>query len=83
MDRLNPEFHRSRWLEAIWEPGACIYALPGGIDMIDISGDGDARLIAADLGISVQETARVLIYKYTHTYIYIYITFSFRLKVLL
>lgn len=59
MERSKPEFHRSRWLEAIWEPGARIYSLPGGIDMIDISGDGDARLITADLGNSIHDTARV------------------------
>lgn len=40
----------SRWLEAIWEPDANIYSLPGGIEMLDVSGDGDARFIAADIG---------------------------------
>lgn len=40
----------SRWLEALWEPSAGLFSLPGGLDMLDISGDGDARLICADLG---------------------------------
>lgn len=40
----------SRWLEALWEPSAGLFALPGGLDMLDVSGDGDARLICADLG---------------------------------
>ena len=64
MERLKPEFHKSRWLEAIWEPGARIYSLPGGIDMIDISGDGDARLITIDLGNSIQDTARVCLFSF-------------------
>ena len=41
----------SRWLEAIWEPGARLYTLPNGLDMVDVTGDGDARLICTDLGI--------------------------------
>lgn len=40
----------SRWLEALWEPSAGLFVLPGGLDMLDVSGDGDARLICADLG---------------------------------
>lgn len=40
----------SRWLEALWEPSAGLFSLPGGLDMLDVSGDGDARLICADLG---------------------------------
>lgn len=40
----------SRWLEALWEPAAKLYTLPNGLDMLDVSGDGDARLVCADLG---------------------------------
>ncbi|XP_043478263.1 Bardet-Biedl syndrome 1 protein homolog isoform X2 [Leptopilina heterotoma] len=59
MERSKPEFYKCRWLEAIWEPGTRIYSLPGGIDMIDISGEGDARLITADLGNLLQDTPRI------------------------
>ncbi|XP_051171319.1 Bardet-Biedl syndrome 1 protein homolog isoform X2 [Leptopilina boulardi] len=63
MERTKPEFQKSRWLQAIWEPGTRIYSLPGGIDMIDISGEGDARLITADLGNSLQDTPRIRVFK--------------------
>ena len=48
MERIG--LSTSRWLDAIWEPNTQIYALPKGIDMLDFTGDGDARLIIADLG---------------------------------
>jgi len=50
----------SRWLEALWEPSAGIFVLPGGLDMLDISGDGDARLICADLGAIESDSTKVL-----------------------
>jgi len=50
----------SRWLEALWEPSAGIFVLPGGLDMLDISGDGDARLICADLGAVESDSTKVL-----------------------
>ncbi|XP_015609578.1 Bardet-Biedl syndrome 1 protein homolog [Cephus cinctus] len=53
----------SRWLEAIWEPGARIYCLPGGLEMLDISGDGDARFIVADLGTGAAESAKIRVFK--------------------
>lgn len=69
MERTKPEFQKSRWLQAIWEPGTRIYSLPGGIDMIDISGEGDARLITADLGNSLQDTPRVRLILFIISYI--------------
>lgn len=47
----NISLRISRWLEALWEPGARLYTMPNGLDMVDITGDGDARLICADLGV--------------------------------
>jgi Bardet-Biedl syndrome 1 protein len=44
------DLNMSRWLDAIWKPNAQIYALPNGMDMMDLSGDGDAKLIIVDLG---------------------------------
>ena len=52
----------SRWLEAIWEPGAEIYSLPDGIEMLDVSGDGDARFIVADIGANPSDQAKVIIF---------------------
>jgi len=52
----------SRWLEALWEPSAGLFVLPGGLDMLDISGDGDARLICADLGAVGSDSTKVLIF---------------------
>lgn len=49
----------SRWLEALWEPSAGLFALPGGLDMLDVSGDGDARLICVDLGPVESDTTKV------------------------
>lgn len=49
----------SRWLEALWEPSAGLFTLPGGLDMMDISGDGDARLICADLGSVGNDSTKV------------------------
>lgn len=40
----------SRWLEALWEPATRLYTLPNALDMLDVSGDGDARLVCVDLG---------------------------------
>ncbi|XP_029177089.1 protein dispatched-like [Nylanderia fulva] len=53
----------SRWLEALWEPSAGLFALPGGLDMLDISGDGDARLICADLGPVGDDSTKIRVYK--------------------
>lgn len=51
----------SRWLEALWEPSAGLFALPGGLDMLDISGDGDARFICVDLGPVGNDSTKVCI----------------------
>ncbi|XP_026824793.1 Bardet-Biedl syndrome 1 protein homolog [Ooceraea biroi] len=53
----------SRWLEALWEPSAGLFILPGGLDMLDISGDGDARLICADLGPVGSDLTKIRVYK--------------------
>ncbi|XP_011691082.1 PREDICTED: Bardet-Biedl syndrome 1 protein isoform X1 [Wasmannia auropunctata] len=53
----------SRWLEALWEPSAGLFSLPGGLDMLDISGDGDARLICADLGPVGSDSTKIRVYK--------------------
>ncbi|XP_012527610.2 Bardet-Biedl syndrome 1 protein homolog [Monomorium pharaonis] len=53
----------SRWLEALWEPSAGLFSLPGGLDMLDISGDGDARLICADLGPVESDSTKIRVYK--------------------
>lgn len=49
----------SRWLEALWEPSANLFTLPGGLDMLDVSGDGEARLICADLGLVGDDSTKV------------------------
>lgn len=48
----------SRWLEAIWEPGTRLYVLPGGLEILDVSGEGDPRLVCADLGAATKNTAK-------------------------
>ncbi|KAG7206138.1 hypothetical protein KM043_003530 [Ampulex compressa] len=53
----------NRWLEAIWEPRARIFSLPNGIDMLDVTGDGDARLICADLGTTDVDSTKLRVYK--------------------
>ncbi|XP_076620008.1 BBSome complex member BBS1-like [Colletes latitarsis] len=53
----------SRWLEALWEPGARLYTLPNNLDMLDVTGDGDARLICADLGALGANTTKIRVYK--------------------
>lgn len=49
----------SRWLEALWEPGTRLYTLPNSLDMLDVTGDGDARLICADLGMLGANSTKV------------------------
>ncbi|CAL7936453.1 unnamed protein product [Xylocopa violacea] len=54
----------SRWLEALWEPAARLYTLPNALDMLDVTGDGDARLICADLGtLNGVNSAKIRVYK--------------------
>ncbi|KAK2589019.1 hypothetical protein KPH14_001862 [Odynerus spinipes] len=53
----------SRWLEAIWEPSAKIHTLPGGLDMLDVTGDGEARLVSTDLGSVNANSAKIRVYK--------------------
>ncbi|XP_053981341.1 Bardet-Biedl syndrome 1 protein homolog isoform X1 [Hylaeus anthracinus] len=53
----------SRWLEALWEPGARLYTLPNALDMLDVTGDGDARLICADLGAQGANSTKIRVYK--------------------
>lgn len=53
----------SRWLEALWEPAARLYTLPNALDMLDVTGDGDARLLCADLGTLDANSAKIRVYK--------------------
>ncbi|XP_076652721.1 BBSome complex member BBS1-like [Halictus rubicundus] len=53
----------NRWLEALWEPGAKLYTLPNSLDMLDVTGDGDARLICADLGTLSANSTKIRVYK--------------------
>ena len=53
----------SRWLEAFWEPGAKLYTLPNGVDMLDVTGNGDARLVCVDLGTLAANSAKIRVYK--------------------
>ncbi|XP_078047896.1 BBSome complex member BBS1-like isoform X2 [Augochlora pura] len=53
----------NRWLEALWEPGAKLYTLPNALDMLDVTGDGDARLICVDLGPLGTSSAKIRVYK--------------------
>ena len=50
----------SRWLEALWEPAARLYTLPNALDMLHVSGDGDARLVCADLGTFYVNSPKVI-----------------------
>lgn len=56
---MGSRLSTSRWLDAVWEPSAKIHVLPGGLDMLDVSGDGEARLIVADLGTGTTDSAKV------------------------
>lgn len=53
----------SRWLDAVWEPNTQIYAMPNGLNMIDLAGDGDAKLIVTDLG-DITSTSTKVYLKY-------------------
>ncbi|XP_076292427.1 BBSome complex member BBS1-like isoform X1 [Lasioglossum baleicum] len=53
----------NRWLEALWEPGAKLYTLPNALDMLDVTGDGDARLICVDLGALGANSTKIRVYK--------------------
>lgn len=50
----------SRWLEAVWEPSTRMKTLSGGLDMVDISGTGDAKLIVVDLGFDKSDSTKVI-----------------------
>ncbi|XP_011495990.1 PREDICTED: Bardet-Biedl syndrome 1 protein [Ceratosolen solmsi marchali] len=51
----------SRWLDAIWEPNARIHNVPNGMDMLDLTGDGDTKLIILDLGSSTLKDIKLRI----------------------
>ncbi|XP_046747357.1 Bardet-Biedl syndrome 1 protein homolog isoform X2 [Diprion similis] len=53
----------SRWLEAVWEPEARLYVLPGGLEILDVCGEGDPRLVCADLGTATTNAAKIRVYK--------------------
>ncbi|XP_015124147.1 Bardet-Biedl syndrome 1 protein homolog [Diachasma alloeum] len=53
----------NRWLDAVWEPSANMHVLPGGLDMLDVSGDNEARLIVTDLGSEATDSAKIRVYK--------------------
>ncbi|XP_076235739.1 BBSome complex member BBS1-like [Calliopsis andreniformis] len=53
----------SRWLEALWEPASRLYTLPSGLDMVDVTGDGDARLICTDLGTLSANSSKIRVFK--------------------
>ncbi|XP_048266766.1 Bardet-Biedl syndrome 1 protein homolog isoform X1 [Bombus terrestris] len=52
-----------RWLEALWEPATRLYTLPNALDMLDVSGDGDARLVCVDLGTLGVNSPKIRVYK--------------------
>lgn len=61
MERIiGSKLSTNRWLEAVWEPGTKIHALPGGMDMLDLAGDGEARLITVDLGMEASDSTKVI-----------------------
>ncbi|XP_011313154.1 Bardet-Biedl syndrome 1 protein [Fopius arisanus] len=60
---VGSRLNTSRWLDAVWEPNANIHALPGGLDMLDVAGDNEARLIITDLTSEVTDSAKVRVYK--------------------
>nr|XP_046481425.1 Bardet-Biedl syndrome 1 protein homolog isoform X2 [Neodiprion pinetum] len=53
----------SRWLEAVWEPEARLYVLSGGLEILDVCGEGDPRLVCADLGTATTNSAKIRVYK--------------------
>ncbi|XP_057318218.1 Bardet-Biedl syndrome 1 protein homolog [Microplitis mediator] len=60
---ISSKLSSSRWLEAVWEPSAKLNVLPGGLEMMDVAGDGEARLIAIDLGDELADDAKVRVFK--------------------
>ncbi|KAK0161845.1 hypothetical protein PV327_008253 [Microctonus hyperodae] len=52
----------SRWLEAVWEPSTRMKTLSGGLDMVDVSGNGDAKLIVVDLGFDKADSAKIRVF---------------------
>ncbi|XP_034948798.1 protein dispatched [Chelonus insularis] len=63
LKKYLPGLSTSRWLEAVWEPSAKISALPGGLEMIDITGDGQARLICIDIPPESTESSKIRVFK--------------------
>ncbi|XP_023290150.1 Bardet-Biedl syndrome 1 protein homolog [Orussus abietinus] len=63
LERKIGNFNPSRWLDAVWEPDAGMYVLPGGMDTLDTSGDGDGRLIVTDLGTATAKNPKIRVYK--------------------
>ncbi|XP_058789775.1 Bardet-Biedl syndrome 1 protein homolog isoform X1 [Phymastichus coffea] len=53
----------SRWLDAIWEPNTQLYVLPNGLNMLDTAGDGDAKLIVADIGDTTLPQTKIRVFK--------------------
>ncbi|XP_020708070.2 Bardet-Biedl syndrome 1 protein homolog isoform X2 [Athalia rosae] len=60
---IAAELRGSRWLEAVWEPGARLYVLPGGLEVLDVSGEEDPRLVCADLGTATMNSSKIRVYK--------------------
>lgn len=60
---ITSRLSSGRWLDAIWEPGVKIQALPGALDMLDVTGDGEARLIVADTSTDPTETGKLRVFK--------------------
>lgn len=39
----------NNWTDYSWDPNANLCAVPGGVEILDVSGDGDWRILISDL----------------------------------
>uniref|UniRef100_A0A3P8UTG5 BBSome complex member BBS1 n=1 Tax=Cynoglossus semilaevis TaxID=244447 RepID=A0A3P8UTG5_CYNSE len=48
--RTNTTDHKNQWLDAHYDPVAGLYTFSSCVDLADLSGDGESRLVVGDLG---------------------------------
>lgn len=57
---------QENWLDAFNDPDRGLYTLLSGLSLSDINGDGDNKLVIADLGNGIKGMKLKVIIKYEH-----------------
>ncbi len=50
MSSVDPSSDGGKWLDAHYDPVAGLYTFSSCVDLADLSGDGESRLVVGDLG---------------------------------